>query len=79
VDDKEGKGLIFVGRITATLKSSVHDGLSIPYLSIARPLDNPYISKYLWGAERAGQKSSTKKARRVFRQVASSGATLAYR
>jgi KDO2-lipid IV(A) lauroyltransferase len=48
--------------------------------SIARPLDNPFISKYLYGVrERVGQKIIDKKgAAELFDKVASTGATLCF-
>ncbi len=49
-------------------------------VSIARPLDNRFISRYLYGVrERAGQKIIDKKgAAELFDKVASSGATLCF-
>jgi len=48
--------------------------------SIARPLDNPFISRYLYGVrQRAGQKIIDKKgAAELFDRVASTGATLCF-
>jgi Kdo2-lipid IVA lauroyltransferase/acyltransferase len=71
---KEGKGLIFVGAHYGNFEivGYMMGLFGFNIYSIARPLDNPYISRYLYGVrERAGQKiidkkgaaeSSTKKA-----------------
>jgi KDO2-lipid IV(A) lauroyltransferase len=79
---KENKGLIFVsahygnfeilGYMLGLFEFNVY--------SIARPLDNPFISRYLYGVrERAGQKIIDKKgAAELFDKVASTGATLCF-
>ena len=79
---KEGKGLIFVGAHYGNFEilGYMMGLFGFNVYSIARPLDNPYISKYLYGVrERAGQKIIDKKgAAEMFGKVASSGATLGF-
>jgi KDO2-lipid IV(A) lauroyltransferase len=79
---KENKGLLFVtghygnfeiiGYMLGLFGFNVY--------SIARPLDNPFISRYLYGVrENAGQKIIDKKgAAELFDKVASTGATLCF-
>ncbi len=79
---KENKGLIFVtghyGNFEIIGYMMGLFGFNV--FSIARPLDNPFISRYLYGVrERAGQKIIDKKgAAEIFDKVASSGATLCF-
>ena len=79
---KENKGLIFVtghyGNFEIIGYMLGLFGFNI--VSIARPLDNPFISKYLYGVrERAGQKIIDKKgAAEIFDKVASTGATISF-
>ena len=79
---KEGKGLIFVGAHYGNFEivGYMMGLFGFNVYSIARPLDNPYISRYLYGVrERAGQKIIDKKgAAEMFDKVASSGATLCF-
>ena len=79
---KEGKGLIFVGGHYGNFEIIGYMiGLfGFNVYSIARPLDNPFISKYLYGVrEKAGQKIIDKKgAAELFDKVASSGATMGF-
>lgn len=79
---KENKGLIFVtghyGNFEIIGYMMGLFGFNV--YSIARPLDNSFISRYLYGVrERAGQKIIDKKgAAELFDKVASSGATLCF-
>ena len=79
---KEGKGLIFVGAHYGNFEivGYMMGLFGFNVYSIARPLDNPYISRYLYGVrERAGQKIIDKKgAAEMFDKVASSGATIGF-
>ena len=79
---KEGKGLIFVGAHYGNFEilGYMMGLFGFNVYSIARPLDNPFISRYLYGVrERAGQKIIDKKgAAELFDKVASSGATLCF-
>jgi KDO2-lipid IV(A) lauroyltransferase len=79
---KEGKGLIFVGAHYGNFEivGYMMGLFGFNVYSIARPLDNPYISNYLYGVrERVGQKIIDKKgAAEMFDKVASSGATLCF-
>jgi KDO2-lipid IV(A) lauroyltransferase len=79
---KEGKGLIFVGAHYGNFEivGYMMGLFGFNVYSIARPLDNPFISRYLYGVrERAGQKIIDKKgAAEMFDKVASSGATLCF-
>ena len=79
---KEGKGVIFVGAHYGNFEilGYMMGLFGFNVYSIARPLDNPYISRYLYGVrERAGQKIIDKKgAAEMFDKVASSGATLCF-
>jgi Kdo2-lipid IVA lauroyltransferase/acyltransferase len=79
---KENKGLIFVtghyGNFEILGYMMGLFGFNV--YSIARPLDNPFISRYLYGVrERAGQKIIDKKgAAEMFDKVASSGASISF-
>jgi KDO2-lipid IV(A) lauroyltransferase len=79
---KENKGLIFVtghyGNFEIVGYMMGLFGFNI--YSVARPLDNPFISKYLYGVrEKAGQKIIDKKgAAEIFDKVASTGATIGF-
>ena len=79
---KENKGLIFVGAHYGNFEIVGYMlGLfGFNVYSIARPLDNPFISKHLYGVrENAGQKIIDKKgAAELFDKVASTGATLCF-
>jgi KDO2-lipid IV(A) lauroyltransferase len=79
---KENKGLIFVGAHYGNFEIVGYMlGLfGFNVYSIARPLDNPFISRYLYGVrEKAGQKIIDKKgAAELFDKVASTGATLCF-
>ncbi|MBN2019573.1 MAG: hypothetical protein JW749_05045, partial [Sedimentisphaerales bacterium] len=79
---KENKGLIFVGAHYGNFEIIGYMlGLfGFNVYSVARPLDNPFISKYLYGVrKRAGQKIIDKKgAAELFDKVASKGATLGF-
>ena len=79
---KEGKGLIFVGAHYGNFEivGYMMGLFGFNTYSIARPLDNPFISKYLYGVrEKAGQKIIDKKgAAELFDKVASSGATVCF-
>jgi KDO2-lipid IV(A) lauroyltransferase len=79
---KENKGLLFVtghyGNFEIIGYMMGLFGFNV--YSIARPLDNPFISRYLYGVrENAGQKIIDKKgAAELFDKVASTGATLCF-
>lgn len=79
---KENKGLIFVGAHYGNFEIVGYMlGLfGFNVYSIARPLDNPFISRYLYGVrERVGQKIIDKKgAAELFDKVATTGATLCF-
>jgi KDO2-lipid IV(A) lauroyltransferase len=79
---REDKGLIFVGAHYGNFEILGYMlGLfGFNVYSIARPLDNPFISRYLYGVrELAGQKIIDKKgAAELFDKVASRGATLCF-
>ncbi|MCJ7729247.1 MAG: hypothetical protein MUO27_05145, partial [Sedimentisphaerales bacterium] len=79
---KEGKGLILVGGHYGNFEilGYMMGLFGFNTYSIARPLDNPFISRYLYGVrERAGQKIIDKKgAAELFDKVASTGATLCF-
>jgi KDO2-lipid IV(A) lauroyltransferase len=79
---KENKGLIFVGAHYGNFEIVGYMlGLfGFNVYSIARPLDNRFISNYLYGVrERAGQKIIDKKgAAELFDKVASTGATMCF-
>jgi KDO2-lipid IV(A) lauroyltransferase len=79
---KEGNGLIFVGAHYGNFEilGYMMGLFGFNTYSIARPLDNRFISKYLYGVrERAGQKIIDKKgAAELFDKVASSGATVCF-
>ncbi len=79
---KEGKGLIFVGAHYGNFEilGYMMGLFGFNTYSIARPLDNPFISRYLYGVrERTGQKIIDKKgAAELFDKVASSGATVCF-
>jgi KDO2-lipid IV(A) lauroyltransferase len=79
---QENKGLIFVGAHYGNFEIIGYMlGLfGFNVYSIARPLDNPFISRYLYGVrERAGQKIIDKKgAAELFDKVASTGATMCF-
>jgi KDO2-lipid IV(A) lauroyltransferase len=79
---KENKGLLFVtghyGNFEIIGYMMGLFGFNV--YSVARPLDNPFISRYLYGVrENAGQKIIDKKgAAELFDTVASSGDTLCF-
>lgn len=79
---KENKGLIFVSAHYGNFEilGYMMGLFGFNVYSIARPLDNPFISKYLYGVrEKAGQKIIDKKgAAELFDKVASTGATLCF-
>ncbi len=79
---KENKGLIFVSAHYGNFEilGYMMGLFGFNVYSIARPLDNPFISKYLYGVrEREGQKIIDKKgAAELFDKVASTGATLCF-
>ena len=79
---KEEKGMLFVGAHYGSFEiiGYMMSVFGFKIVSVARPLDNPYISKYVYGVrERAGQKIIDKKgAAELFGKVASSGATIGF-
>ncbi len=79
---KEGKGLIFVGAHYGNFEivGYMMGFFGFNVYSVARPLDNPFISRYLYGVrERAGQKIIDKKgAAELFDKVAKTGATICF-
>lgn len=79
---KENKGLIFVtGHYGNFEIIGYMMGLfGFDIVSVARPLDNPFISKYLYGVrEKAGQKIIDKKgASQLMEQIIKKGATIGF-
>ncbi|MGA2172911.1 MAG: lysophospholipid acyltransferase family protein [Sedimentisphaerales bacterium] len=79
---KEGKGLICVGAHYGNFEiiGYMMGLFGFNVYSIARPLDNPFINRYLYGVrERVGQKIIDKKgAAELFDKAASSGATMCF-
>jgi len=79
---KEGKGLILVGAHYGNFEiiGYMMSLFGFNVYSIARPLDNPFINRYVYGVrKRAGQNIIDKKgAAELFDKVASTGATLCF-
>ena len=79
---KEEKGFIFVGAHYGNFEivGYMMALFGFKIYGIARPLDNPYINKYLYGVrERHGLKIIDKKgAAEMFGKVASTGATMGF-
>jgi KDO2-lipid IV(A) lauroyltransferase len=79
---KEGKGLIMVTGHYANFEivGYMMGLFGFDIVSVARPLDNPFISKYLYGVrERAGQRILDKKgAAEQMSSILKSGAALAF-
>ncbi len=79
---KENKGLIFIGAHYGNFEiiGYMMGLFGFNVYSIARPLDNRFISKHLYGVrQHAGQKIIDKKgAAELFDKVASTGATLCF-
>jgi len=79
---KENKGLIFVGAHYGNFEiiGYMMGLFGFNVYSVARPLDNQFISKYLYGVrERVGQKIIDKKgAAEIFDKVAATGATICF-
>jgi KDO2-lipid IV(A) lauroyltransferase len=78
----EGQGLLMVGAHYSNFEiiGYLMSLFGFKVYSIARPLDNKYISRYLYGVRRAaGQRIIDKKgATALMEQLASSGATLCF-
>jgi KDO2-lipid IV(A) lauroyltransferase len=78
----EGQGLLMVGAHYSNFEiiGYLMGLFGFEVYSIARPLDNKYISKYLYGVRRAaGQRIVDKKgATALMEQLASTGATLCF-
>ena len=79
---KENKGLIFVGAHYGNFEivGYMMGLFGFNVYSVARPLDNPFISRHLYGVrERAGQKIIDKKgAAEMFNKIVSEGATIGF-